>query len=186
FDPATRTWTQNVARTNYGSSRTYGSTVLLPLLASENFRARVLTAGGGNPATATTEIIDFSAATPAWTNSASMSAGRIEMNAVILPSGKVLLLGGSVNDESAASASLAADLFDPAGAGTISSAGTEAFARLYHSVALLLPDGRVWVAGGNPSRGTYEQHVEIYSPAYLFPPHAGGATIPATRPPRPL
>ena len=179
FDPATRTWTLNVAQTNYANSRTYGSTVLLPLLAEDGYKARVLTAGGGSPATATTEIIDFSAATPAWATltNAPMSAGRIEMNAVILPNGKVLLLGGSVNDEQASSASLAADLFDPKTL-TMSSAGTEAFARLYHSVALLLPDGRVWVAGGNPSRGTYEQHIEIYSPAYLFT--SGGVL--ATRP----
>ncbi|MCI0349421.1 MAG: DUF1929 domain-containing protein [Acidobacteriales bacterium] len=177
FDPVTRTWTLNYARTVRGSSRTYGSTVLLPLLAADGFMAKVLTAGGGNPATATTEIIDFSAATPAWANSALMSAGRIQMNAVILPNGKVLLLGGSVNDESAASASLAADLFDPA-TGTMSSAGAQLFPRLYHSVALLLPDGRVWVAGGNPERGSYEQHIEIYSPAYLFT--TGG--LPATRP----
>src|SRR2546427_13021483 len=34
----------------------------------------------------------------------------------------------------------------------------------------LLPDGTVWVVGGNPVRGTYEQHMEIYSPAYLFNP----------------
>lgn len=177
FDPATRTWTLNIANTNLASSRTYGSTVLLPLLAEEGFKARVMTAGGGSPATATTEIIDLSVPNPDWVNSAPMSKGRIEMNAVILPTGKVLLLGGSVNDEQVSSASLAADLFDPK-TGTMSSAGTEVFARLYHSVALLLPDGRVWVAGGNPQRGTYEQNIEIYSPAYLFT--SGGA--PATRP----
>src|SRR2546427_5404917 len=42
----------------------------------------------------------------------------------------------------------------------------------------LLPDGTVWVVGGNPQRGTYEQHMEIYSPAYLF--NADGSL--ATRP----
>src|SRR6185295_4062411 len=40
--------------------------------------------------------------------------------------------------------------------------------RLYHSGSLLLPDATVAVLGGNPSRGSYEQHIEIYSPAYLF------------------
>ncbi len=85
-----------------------------------------------------------------------MSQARIEMNAVILPSGKVLALGGSVNDEDATTQSLNADLYDPA-TNTFSSAGANAFARLYHSVALLLPDATVWVAGGNPVRGTYER-----------------------------
>ena len=63
--------------------------------------------------------------------------------------------------------SLNADLYDPA-TNTFSSAGANSFARLYHSVALLLPDATVWVAGGNPVRGTYERHIEIYQPAYLF------------------
>ena len=35
-------------------------------------------------------------------------------------------------------------------------------------MALLLPDARVWFAGGNPQRGTYEPTMEIYSPPYLF------------------
>src|SRR6202011_1896852 len=70
------------------------------------------------------------------------------------------------------------DLYDPA-TNTFSSAGMNAFARLYHSNSLLLPDGTVWVAGGNPARGTYEQHMESYSPAYLFNPDGTLATRPA-------
>jgi len=103
------------------------------------------------------------------------------MNAVILPTGKVLALGGSVNDEDTTTASLKADLFDPA-AQTRASAGSETYARLYHSVALLMPDATVWVAGGNPTRGTYETHMEIYKPAYLFTTNSLGQTVAATRP----
>jgi hypothetical protein len=49
--------------------------------------------------------------------------------------------------------------------------------RLYHSVALLLPDGRVVAAGGNPEPGTHvewdndpheEMRLDVYSPPYLF------------------
>jgi len=29
-------------------------------------------------------------------------------------------------------------------------------------------DASVWVAGGNPTRGSYNQTMEIYKPAYLF------------------
>jgi hypothetical protein len=61
----------------------------------------------------------------------------------------------------------------------MSSAGANAVPRLYHSVALLLPDATVWVAGGNPTRGTYEPSVEIYSPAYLFNLDGTPATRPA-------
>jgi hypothetical protein len=133
--------------------------------------------GGGNPSTNTTELIDLSAATPKWVFGPSMSQPRIEMNATILPNGKVLAVGGSLNDEDTSTASLNADLYDPA-SNTFSSAGNNAFARLYHSNSLLLPDATVLFIGGNPARGTYEAHNEIYTPAYLF--NANGT--PATRP----
>ena len=176
FDPVANTWSGVIATTNYGGTRLYGSSVLLPLM-PPNYVPKVIIFGGGNPSTATTEIIDLSATTPAWTYGPSMSAPRIEMNATLLPNGQVLTVGGSLNDEDTSTASLNADLYDPA-TNSISSAGANAVPRLYHSVALLLPDATVWVAGGNPTRGTYDHSVEIYSPAYLFNP--GGT--PATRP----
>jgi hypothetical protein len=37
----------------------------------------------------------------------------------------------------------------------------------------------VWFAGGNPARGSYEQHMEIYSPTYLFNPDGTLAARPA-------
>ena len=167
FDPSSHTWSLDVANTVFGGNRGYGTSVLLPLTPANNYDPQVMIFGGGNPATKTTEIIDLGASTPAWQNSAQMSQARIEMNAVLLPSGKVLALGGSVNDEDTTTASLQVDLFDPA-LQTFTSAGGEAYPRLYHSVSLLLPDATVWVTGGNPTRGTYEQHMEIYQPAYLF------------------
>ena len=80
-----------------------------------------------------------------------MSQPRIEMSGVMLPNGKVLALGGgSLNDEDTATASLNADLYDPVN-NVMTSAGANVYPRLYHSVALLLPDASVWVAGGNPT-----------------------------------
>ena len=51
FDPATKTWTTNTARTNYSSTRTYGTSILLPLTPANNYRPSVIIMGGGNPAT---------------------------------------------------------------------------------------------------------------------------------------
>ncbi|MGH9140705.1 MAG: galactose oxidase-like domain-containing protein [Vicinamibacterales bacterium] len=167
FDPAAKTWSATVATTKYSGTRKYGSSVLLPLSPDDGYRARVMIFGGGNPATTSTEIIEPLAATPAWSYGPPMSQARIEMNATILPNGKVLALGGSLNDEDAATASLNADLYDPA-TNTFSSAGGNVYPRLYHSNSLLLPDARVALLGGNPVRGKYEGHVEVYSPAYLF------------------
>ena len=181
FNPATHTWTTNVAFTNSSTTRTYGSSVLLPLTPANNYKPTVLIMGGGNPSTASSEIIDLSAATPKWINGPSMSQPRIEMDATILPNGQVLALGGSLNDEDTNTASLKADLYTPnidPTKSTFTPAGAESFARLYHSVSLLLPDATVWVAGGNPQRGTYEPHMEIYSPAYLFNPDGTLATRP--------
>jgi hypothetical protein len=176
FDPATSTWSAVIATTIYGGARTYGSSVLLPLTPANSYKPRVMIFGGGNPSTSTTEIIDLSAATPVWTSGPPMIQPRIEMNATILPDGKVLTLGGSLNDEDTSTASLTAELYD--GPNTKYSAGSNTYPRLYHSVSLLLPDGTVWVAGGNPTRGSYEQHVEIYSPPYLFNSDGSLATRP--------
>jgi len=176
FNPSNQTWT-TVANTYYGIDRSYGSSVLLPLTPANNYDPKVLILGGGNPATATTEIIDLGAPTPAWKPGPNMSEPRIEMNATLLPNGKVLAIGGSLNDEDPSTASYKADLYDPA-TNTFSSAGTNAYPRLYHSVSLLLSDGTVWFAGGNPTRGTYEDHMEIYQPAYLFNANETLATRP--------
>jgi hypothetical protein len=178
FDPAAGTWSSVLATTVYGNDRTYGSSVLLPLTPANGYTPKVMIFGGGNPSTATTEIIDLSATSPKWASGPSMSQPRIEMDATILPNGKVLAIGGSLNDEDTSTASLNADLYNPA-TNTMGSGGANAFARLYHSVSLLLPDATVWVAGGNPARGTYEEHVEIYSPPYLFNPDGTLATRPS-------
>src|SRR6266403_3053681 len=176
FAPSTKTWSA-MAPTNLGRTRRYGSSVLLPLSPADGYAPRVMIFGGGDPATATTEIIDLSAPAPQWQYGPAMSQPRIEMNATLLPSGRGRALGGSARDEDAAPASLNAELYDPA-TNTFSSAGANAFPRLYHSNALLLPDATVALLGSNPTQGIYEPHIEIYSPAYLF--NADGSL--ATRP----
>jgi fibronectin type 3 domain-containing protein len=164
FDPMPKTWAQSVTTTR---DRHYGSAVLLPLL-PPSYTPKVMNFGGGDPATSTTEIIDLSVGTPSWMPGPNMSTGRIQMNAVILPNGTVLAQGGSVNNESPNPAGKHADLYDPV-SNSFSSGGTASYSRLYHSVALLLPDASVMSMGSNPGpRGNYEPAIEIYRPAYLF------------------
>ncbi len=180
FHPAEQTWSLAVAQTTYKRNRSWGSVVLLPLRPELGYAAKVLSMGGDFPATSSAEIIAPAASpAPAWRKAGRMSQGRIQMNATLLLDGRVLALGGSINDEDPKTASLAADLFDPV-TETWAPAGVEAFARLYHSVSLLLPDATIWVAGGNPVRGTFEEHMEIYTPPYLYA--VDGNVIPAPRP----
>ena len=166
FDPVARSWTVSAPTS---MDRSYGSSVLLPLLPPA-YTPKVLALGGGSPATSSTETIDLSAPSPSWTPGPAMSTGRIQMNAVILPNGKVLAMGGSVNNEAADVPGRTADLYDPNTA-TMNpgGAGTASYSRLYHSTALLLPDARVMSLGSNPgNRGSYQPAIEIYTPAYLF------------------
>jgi Domain of unknown function (DUF1929)/Glyoxal oxidase N-terminus len=193
FSPTTQTWTL-VAWTIYpglndpNGERTYGSSVLLPLTPQNNYSPKVMIMGGDNPATNTTELIDLSPAgfqlsascptfAPCWVQGPNMAQARVEMEATILPNGKVLVDGGSAQDEDASTASLKAEIYDPA-TNSFSSAGSNAYPRLYHNVQLLLPDGTVAITGGNPAQGVFENHIEIYQPAYLF--NADGSL--ATRP----
>lgn len=196
FDPSTQTW-KLVAWTIYpglhdpNGERTYGTSVLLPLTPQNNYSPKVMIMGGDNPATNTTELIDLSPAgmnisascpnyAPCWVQGPAMAEARVEMEATILPNGKLLVDGGSAEDEDAKTASLKAEIYDPA-TNKFSSAGSNAFARLYHNTQLLLPDGTVFLSGGNPAQGVFENHIEIYQPSYLF--NSDGS--PAKRPTAP-
>jgi hypothetical protein len=193
FDPTSQTWTL-VAWTIYpgqndpNGERTYGASVLLPLTPKNNYSPKVMIMGGDNPATDTTELIDLSAAgsqisaacpnyAPCWVPGPKMAQKRVEMEATILPNGKVLVDGGSATDEDATSASLQAEIYDPT-SNSFSSAGSNAFPRLYHNTQLLLPDGTVALLGGNPKQGVFENHIEIYQPSYLFNADGSSATRP--------
>ena len=193
FNPTNQTWTL-VAWTIYPGQndpegeRTYGTSVLLPLTPQNHYSPKVMIMGGDNPATDTTELIDLSQAgsqisaacpnfAPCWVPGPKMAQTRVEMEATILPNGKVLVDGGSAKDEDATTASLKAEIYDPV-SNSFSSAGSNALPRLYHNTQLLLPDGTVALAGGNPEQGVFENHIEIYQPSYLFNADGSAATRP--------
>jgi Galactose oxidase-like, Early set domain/Calx-beta domain len=138
--------------------RDYGSSVMYD-------DGKILVMGGGaDPPTNTAEVIDLNAASPAWRSVASMAFARRQLNATILPDGQVLVTGGTsgpgFNDPTAAV--FAAEMWNPATENWTTMASAQ-IPRLYHSTALLLPDGRILSMGGNG----YPQ-AEIYEPPYLF------------------
>ena len=164
FNPATMGWTSSVAKTR---DRSYGAAVLLPLTPPSH-APKVMMFGGGDPATNTTEVIDLSAGSPSWSARANMSARRLQLNTVLLPNGKVLISGGSLNNETPDTAGKTADLYDP-GTNVMGAGGTASYSRLYHSTAVLLPDATVASLGSNPgARGKYVTAIEIYTPPYLY------------------
>jgi hypothetical protein len=123
---------------------------------------------------ATTFLIDMTQPSPAWRATPPMAFARAYHNLTILPDGNVLATGGSRNtdafDES--QAVLAAELWSPA-TETWTTVASMSVPRLYHSIALLLPDGRVLAAGGgrfgNPTGDFHDKlNAQIYSPPYLF------------------
>ena len=118
-----------------------------------------------------TAVIDMSAPTPAWRSTAPMALGRSYHNLTLLPDGTVLASGGmSTSDGTDLSkAVLPAEIWNP-DTETWTTVASLHNGREYHSTALLLPDGRVLMAGGGqlPGRATDQTNAEIYSPPYLF------------------
>jgi hypothetical protein len=90
---------------------------------------------------------------------------RRQLNAVLLPDGKVLVTGGTASPtfNDATGHVDAAELWDPATGKWTTLASSSGIPRVYHSATGLLPDGRVWSTGGNGQLAP-----EIYSPPYLF------------------
>ena len=88
FDPSTTTWNTNVATTIYGSMRTYGTSVLLPLTPANNYDPQVIIMGGDSPATSYHRDHRYGSVRTSLAVGTDMSQPRIEMNAVILPDGR--------------------------------------------------------------------------------------------------
>ena len=126
-------------------------------------QGKIILIGGGIPPTASAEIINLNDSAPLWRYTGSMADARRQANANVLPDGTVLVTGGSSGAlfDDATNPVFPAELWNPSTGGwtTLSSLITY---RGYHSVALLLPDGRVISGGGNAATA------EMFSPPYLF------------------
>lgn len=112
-----------------------------------------ITGGTNNPVVAATQPMKYQRHWP---------------TATVLPDGKVLVTGGSRENNGNGGYVTNAEVWDPeTGEWTTIDAPYE-HARLYHSSALLLPDGRVMIGGGGGPGPRNYTDVEYYSPSYLF------------------
>jgi uncharacterized protein (TIGR03437 family) len=87
----------------------------------------------------------------AWSPTGSMTEARTEHAAVLLPSGKVLVVGGNGDTGT--------DLYDPA-TGTFMATGRTLFAHTYDVTATLLNNGLVLLVGGRGAPSA----AELYDP----------------------
>jgi hypothetical protein len=148
------------------ADRTMGSAVMYA-------PGKVLYAGGGDPPTASAEVIDLNQASPSWRIVSGMAFARRQMNATLLADGSVLVTGGTsgpgFNDQ--ARAVHAAELWNPQTESWRTMA-SESSTRTYHGTALLLPSGQVLSSGSGEGGGiTYansEFSAQVFSPPYLF------------------
>jgi len=132
---------------------------------------------GGNSNGAYT--IDITSGAPVVAATQSLSSKRAWANATILADGKVVATSGSDVAGEATGYNNIAEMWDPA-TGQWALGAVAQKMRLYHSNALLLPDGSVLVSGGGATAPTLTTdpnknnlNAEIYYPPYLFT--AGGA-----------
>ncbi|MBA3249765.1 MAG: DUF1929 domain-containing protein [Geodermatophilaceae bacterium] len=154
------------------------SSVLLPLSPADKYRARVLVAGGSTPF-----VLDTDDPGAGWTatvrtmtgypQSGDMNPVRENLDTVILPTGEVFAEGGLKNGSSDATGVKRPELYNPA-TNSWSVLPEAERVRGYHSVALLMPDGAVWVAGSNFNASSgianRELRIEIFEPWYFCGP----------------
>jgi hypothetical protein len=121
-------------------------------------------------AKSTTYVLDMTQARPVWHRTASMNSPRAHHNLTVLADGTVLVTGGGLkrDGQDASQAVYTAELWSPS-TQTWTTMASMQTPRLYHSTALLLPDGRVLVTGGGAAPPEVDQpSAEIYAPPYLF------------------
>ena len=141
---------------------------------------KILYIGGGNGdggPTTQAEYIDLNAKSLEW-KMTNMNIQRRQLNATVLPDGTVLVTGGTragpFNNLDDGNPVHEAELWNPVN-NTWNIMATENSDRCYHSIALLLPDGRVLSAGGGeygdadppkPQRNLTDG--QLFEPPYLF------------------
>jgi hypothetical protein len=122
----------------------------------------------------TVEMIDFEDKNPAWKLQQPLVQPVQQNNAVVLPTGEVVVVGGSLG-RGPWQNSFQLQLFDPAD-GSITPLVETKVPRHDHSTVALLPDGSVLTLGGNSSDLANDPErtdagvpvAQVYKPSYFF------------------
>lgn len=113
--------------------------------------------------------VDFNGPQPLLQVTGSLSAHRLYANATALADGTVWVSGGSSSGNSMKGAVYITERWNPA-TGVWTPTAKAAKARLYHSIAMLMPDATVLTAGGGVPGPVANLNAEIYYPPYLYKP----------------
>jgi hypothetical protein len=135
----------------------YYTSVLLPLLPEQRYWPRILLFGGERPI-----IIDPYSRQWGYTSNRELPnpPRRFHANSVILPTGELFICGGvqvpsdSENFENEQTRAVREGEIYNSRENRWATTSHASVIRNYHSVALLMPDGRVWTAGSNKN-GNY-------------------------------
>jgi galactose oxidase len=156
---------------------------------------QILTVGGATAYQDFGSAVDVQATSRAYTidisggptqsvvvkRTSDMAYARAYVNSVVLPDGDVLAIGGQQHPEAFTDTGgvLSAELWNPT-TGKFTTMAPEAIPRNYHSVALLLPDGRVFSGGGGlcGSCTTNHANAQIFTPPYLLNSNGTARTRP--------
>lgn len=162
--------------------RTYpleGTSMLLPQVAPYTAPLTVILCGGSVPGPAIAldncVTIQPDAPNPQWTLE-RMPSQRVISCMTALPDGTFLILNGAQQGQAgfglATRPNLNAVLYDPSKAlgSRMTVMANTTVARLYHSEAILLQDGRVMVSGSDPQDNVnpQEYRIEVFVPPYLL------------------
>ncbi|MEM7141984.1 MAG: galactose oxidase-like domain-containing protein [Actinomycetota bacterium] len=135
---------------------------------------RILQVSGGGfgtsssfVASAEATIVDITGGAPVLTAATPIPQALHWANSTVLPTGDVLVTGGSTVNNTATDVNYAAYLWEP-DTDTWTTLADAAHMRLYHSTAMLLPDGRVFSGGGGLPGPVIQLNGETFSPPYLF------------------
>lgn len=171
FYPSSNTATESLGQPIGDSARMYGNAVTYD-------EGKVILIGGSdkrldNPTSVNNVfLVDLNTAVPEVTQGAPMNYPRALSNAVTLPNGEVLVIGGNTvarlfSDEGSV---YPAEIYTPS-TDTWRVVSSISIPRNYHSTALLMKDARVLSAGGGAcGDGCAANHLDgqIFSPSYLF------------------
>jgi|GEM_PF-870429 len=138
--------------------------------------------GHATPSSALATVIDINGAAPVVTEVAPMSFARQWPSATVLPDGRVVVTGGTrYGNNGGADAVYEAELWNPA-SGAWTTGARAAQIRVYHSAAILMPNGTLLSTGGGAPGPVNNLNAEVYYPPYLFRSAGGGGAELAPRP----